>query len=78
MTWVPVAELCEGDVVEHGDTEITVLRLSDNTPVMRDRFGREFPGMWCRRNDTGAEGYVSYGPGAKFWKAGGADGLPGA
>lgn len=38
---------------------VTVLR---NHEWQTDRFGRPVLAFWCRREDTGAEGYVTFGP----------------
>jgi hypothetical protein len=49
-----------GDSFAHAGVNVTVLRGGE---PFQDRFGRTLTGYWCRRNDTGAEGYVPFGPG---------------
>jgi hypothetical protein len=52
----------------HGDVVTTVLRTAEADPD--DFFGR--PNMlraWCRREDSGVEGWVPFGPGGKARRA---------
>lgn len=42
------------------DITITVVRAKEPT---QDRFGRDLFRFWCRREDTGQEGYMDFGPG---------------
>lgn len=55
--------LCPGDVIvdTYGERPpVTILRWAVWEP---DRFGRYMMRFWSRRHDTGAEGFMSYGPG---------------
>lgn len=62
-------DLTPGDVIRvnrytaaEGDTSTTVEILRPQEP-WTDRFGRAMFRYWARRHDTGAEGWMSYGPG---------------
>jgi hypothetical protein len=58
------SELRPGDVIDHRwpDVHVTVLREAE---MHQDIFGRPLLRVWSRREDTGAEGYMSYGPDAE-------------
>lgn len=65
MTRITLAEdIRPGDTIvypyEHPPVRVVVLRDAIKEP---DHFGRPLMRFWCRREDTGAEGYMSYGPG---------------
>lgn len=62
-------DLVPGDVVLGGDngrrdTRATVLRTG--LRAAPDLFGRVYSAVWARREDTGAEGYLSFGPDGTF------------
>ncbi|MBS4102389.1 hypothetical protein [Tsukamurella paurometabola] len=41
--------------------KVTILRVDGMT---EDRFGRPMHKWWCKRDDTGAEGWFTWGPSA--------------
>jgi len=55
----PASSLIVGDTFRHRDVMVTVLEVG--VPC-RDRFGRDMIRLWCRREDTGAEGWIVFGP----------------
>lgn len=55
----PVLELKPGDVFYMRGTAITVLKKLEPTT---DWFGQDLFRLWCRREDTGKEGYCTFGP----------------
>lgn len=55
-----VAELKPGDRYVHAGVIVTILR--DREPWV-DFFDREMFQYWATRSDTGAEGWVRFGPG---------------
>jgi hypothetical protein len=64
MTYTPAKEFVKGDVIvtpnEQGnDTQVTLLK---DVEEGEDRFGRPLLKFWGRREDTGVEGYMSFGP----------------
>ena len=64
-TTVKPADLWPGDTFAYSrfgyNVQITVLRLPQGH---EDMFGRDELKVWCRREDTGQEGWVLYGFGA--------------
>ena len=48
-----------GDVFEREGVRVAVLRDAEPAP---NRFGLPWFRLWCRREDTGAEGYCTFGP----------------
>lgn len=64
MLVIDAATLKPGDTIEHiystPPVRVVVLRPSE---MGSDRFGRPLQRFWCRREDTGDEGFMSYGPG---------------
>jgi hypothetical protein len=60
---VDASTLKPGDRIHvpyEANVDVTILREAE---PCRDRFGRELQRFWSRREDTGAEGFMSYGPG---------------
>jgi len=53
-------DLKPGVRFKYRGAEVEVLKPKEKT---KDRFGREMDSWWCRRSDTGTEGYVILGPG---------------
>jgi hypothetical protein len=54
------SELSTGDVFLREGVRVTVVR--DAEPA-QNRFGLTWFQLWCRREDTGAEGYCTFGSG---------------
>jgi hypothetical protein len=53
----------------HRDVTIVVVVLRERDECT-DRFGRAQWRYWCRREDSGAEGFMRFGPGARLlWRA---------
>ena len=57
-----------GSIAEGAVLNVRNTILRDRAPY-RDRFGREMFRYWARREDTGAEGWMTYGPGAMVRRA---------
>lgn len=56
-------DLQPGDVIAGPNgAEVTILRERES---WQDRFGRDMFRYWARRADTGAEGWMPYGPAGK-------------
>lgn len=53
-------DLMPGDAFDRDGVRVTVLRPGE--PHV-DRFGRAMRRFWCRREDTGLEGWVEFGSG---------------
>lgn len=54
-------DLRPGDRFDREGTAVTVMREGE---PWRDRFGLSLVRFWCSRSDTGAEGWVAFGPSA--------------
>lgn len=63
-------DLVVGDVLAMGDNGKrnvkTIVLATEALAAPDDLFGRVFDAVWARREDTGAEGLVSYGPEGAF------------
>lgn len=60
-----VKDLVPGDTIIRSETRVSVLREpEEHTETAGPLAGRPGLRVWCRREDTGAEGYMYYGPGA--------------
>jgi hypothetical protein len=61
----PVSTFGPGDAYlrGHGASAVLVTILRPAEPC-KDRFGRDMVQFWARREDTGEEGYVVFGPAA--------------
>lgn len=57
-------DLRAGTVIVYSGVRTTV--LIDTHEPHEDRFGRTLSRVWARREDTGAEGWLAYGPGGVF------------
>ncbi len=63
-----VAETLDPQSLQVGDRfayQGTVVEVLRPATTATDRFGRPMLEYWCRRADTGAEGVMWFGPGAK-------------
>lgn len=61
--------LAVGDIIALGDNgkrNVPVTVLATDALAAPDLFGRVFSAVWARREDTGAEGLVTYGPEGAF------------
>lgn len=52
-------DLGVGDTFQYRGTTVTVLRERE---MSTDMFGRLMFRFWCSREDTGAEGWMTFGP----------------
>ena len=62
-------DLQPGDVIMLGDNgrhDVRTTILRTGVLAAPDRFGRVFDAVLARREDTGEEGVISYGPGGAF------------
>jgi hypothetical protein len=57
---VDAEDVMVGDVIDYHGIALKVLRAGDEG---KDPFGRPLIRHWCKRKDTGEEGYMSYGSG---------------
>lgn len=63
MGYRAFADLKVGDTFPYQGVDVTVLgEVEPHT----DRFGRTLSQFWAKRLDTGAEGWIIYGPGGVF------------
>jgi len=53
-------DLAVGDTFTHDGVTVTVLK--DSEPCS-DRFGQDLFRYWCRREDSGCEGWCTFGHG---------------
>lgn len=61
---IAVADFRTGVAVMHGDVRVTI--LADAPEPWVDPFGRTLRKIWARREDTGTEGWLPFGPGGVF------------
>lgn len=56
-------DLKAGDTFDRDGVRVTVLRDMEPAP---NRFGMPWYRLWCRREDTGAEGFCTFGRGGVY------------
>lgn len=61
MNSARVASMVAGDRFHYCDTTVLILRDAVDSV---DRFGRTMLKFWATRDDTGAEGWIEFGPDA--------------
>lgn len=63
MSEVDVSDVQPGMTFLYRGTRVRVLRTAEGWV---DRFGRDMLRFWAAREDTGAEGWMTYGPGVSI------------
>ncbi|MFB8401158.1 hypothetical protein [Streptomyces sp. NPDC055912] len=63
--FVPFEDLAVGDVVVRGYGDGRRAVVLGEPAEFADRFGRSMRRLWCRSLESGAEGWVEYGPGGQ-------------
>jgi hypothetical protein len=62
-TTIPADQLEQGNRILCGDVTVIVLRAGvESVETVWPLAGRPCLRFWCRREDTGEEGFVSFGP----------------